>query len=174
ATHYLEMTRSGYFKALLTLRHFVRAASDRYFSVDQGAMNLDLFLMTPRVSSPMGPGSDSETVPVMFGKLHTYLVDSSQFGFEPVLMNDFEKVYCYLPSMRGEDPDKRHLNQFFHCEAEVRGGREVLLPVIEGYIRALCDALLQMPNIIERISVSPGATTAALTRAASLPSFKQI
>ena len=173
-THYVELTRSGYFKALLILRHYIMATSDFYFASNQGATNVDLFMMTPSVSSPMGPGSDSETIPVTFGNLHTYLVDSSQFGFEPLLMNGMEKVYCYLPSMRGENPDKRHLNQFFHCEAEVKGDREVLIPIIEGYIKALCQTLTQMPNIIERISRDSEATNATLARVASLSSFKQI
>ena len=69
----------------------------------------------------MGPGSDSEVIPIKFGKYNSFLVDSSQFGFEPLLLNKLDKVYCYLPSMRGENPDKRHLNQFFHCEAEIKG-----------------------------------------------------
>lgn len=73
-------------------------------------------MLTPSVSSPTGPISDSEVIKIKFGKYDSYLVDSSQFGFEPLLLNRLDRVYCYLPSMRGENPDKRHLNQFFHCE----------------------------------------------------------
>jgi len=61
-------------------------------------------MLTPSVSSPMGPGSDSEAIELQFGDLSTFLTDSSQFGFEPLIMNGLDKVYCYLPSMRGEDP----------------------------------------------------------------------
>ena len=115
------------------------------------AKNVDLFMMTPSVSSPMGPGSDSEAIQIKFGNLNTNLVDSSQFGFEPLLLNGFDKVYCYLPSMRGENPDKRHLNQFFHCEAEIKGTLNDLIPIIETYIKTLCETVLLMPNIIDKI-----------------------
>lgn len=172
-THYLELTRSGYFRALLTLRHFIKLASDRFFS-ENGATNIDLFMMTPSISSPMGPGSDSETIPITFGELHTYLVDSSQFGFEPLLMNGMDKVYCYLPSMRGENPDKRHLNQFFHCEAEIKGKLEDLTPLIESYIKFVSKTLLEMPNILGNLSTSPQGTKDMLERVAALNNFKQI
>ena len=132
ATHYIEVGKSKYFRELTILRHHIKMASDYYWSKVQGAYNVDLFMMTPSVSSPMGPGSDSEAVEIKFGDLHTYLIDSSQFGFEPILLNDIEKVYCYLPSMRGENPDKRHLNQFFHCEAEIKGTLQDLKPQIQN------------------------------------------
>lgn len=174
ATHYAELTHSGYFRALLALRHYIKAASDFYFSSKQGATNVDLFIMTPSISSPMGPGSDSEVIQIAFGKSHTYLVDSSQFGFEPLLMNGMDKVYCYLPSMRGEDPDKRHLNQFFHCEAEIKGSFEELIPIIEGYVKSLCKILTWMPNIVGRISKNPETTRAMLSRVLAVESFKRI
>lgn len=173
-THYLDLTRSGYFRALLVLRHHIRATSDFYFASNHGATNVDLFMMTPSISSPMGLGSDSEAIPITFGELKTNLVDSSQFGFEPLLMNGMDKVYCYLPSMRGENPDKRHLNQFFHCEAEIKGGLEELIPIIENYVKFLCEALTWMPNIIERISQEPEITNTALSRLSSISSFKRI
>lgn len=174
STHYVELTRSAYFRALLVFRHYMKSASDLFFSHEHNATNFDLFMMTPSVSSPMGPGSDSETIPITFGELHTHLVDSSQFGFEPLLMNGMDKVYCYLPSMRGENPDKRHLNQFFHCEAEIKGSLEDLIPIIEGYIKSLCETLTWMPNIIERLSKDPEATQAMLSRVLSVQSFRQI
>jgi aspartyl/asparaginyl-tRNA synthetase len=100
----------------------------------------------------MGPGSDSEPIPFKFGELDTYLVDSSQFGFEPLLLNGLDKVYCYLPSMRGEDSDYRHLNQFFHCEMEIRGELDMLIPIIERYVKVLAEALLRMENMLRKIS----------------------
>lgn len=152
-THYLELTRSGYFHALVILRHHIKIMSDYYFGVECEAKNVDLFMLTPSLSSPMGSGSDSEAIPIKFGKYDSSLVDSSQFGFEPLLLNGFEKVYCYLPSMRGENPDKRHLNQFYHCEAEIKGDIEQLIPIIEGYIKILVEVMALMPNIVKIISL---------------------
>jgi len=154
-THYLKLTRSKYFNALVVLRHYTKIASDYYFNVKEGAMCIDLFMLTPSISSPMGPGSDSKVIPVKFGRYTTNLVDSSQFGFEPLLLNGINKVYCYLPSMRGEKPDKRHLNQFFHCESEIKGTLEDIIPVVEGYVRTLAETFLTMPCVLERISSDP-------------------
>ena len=49
-THYLELTKSHYFKALIFLRHYVKVVSDYYFDVIQGAKNVDLFMLTPSIS----------------------------------------------------------------------------------------------------------------------------
>ena len=174
SSHYIEITRSGYFRALTIVRHYIRQSSDYYFSRECNAKNVDLFMLTPSVSSPLGAGSDSEAIEILFGNLHTYLVDSSQFGFEPLLLNGFDRVYCYLPSMRGEDPDKRHLNQFFHCEAEIIGSLEDLIPLVEGYIRALCETIISMPHIIDMISVNPEATKTILTNVIKQNSFQRI
>ncbi len=61
-THYLELTRSKYFQALLVLRHHFKMISDDYFGNELGAKNIDLFMLTPSISSPTGPGSDSEPI----------------------------------------------------------------------------------------------------------------
>ena len=173
-THYLDLTKSKYFEALVFLRHYIKLTSDYYFSVEQKAKNVDLFMLTPSVSSPMGPGSDSEAIPIKFGTLNSYLVDSSQFGFEPLLLNGIEKVYCYLPSMRGEDPDKRHLNQFFHCEAEIQGDIKKLIPIIEGFVRRLSHTTLLMKNIVNNISLDPLRTRAALEKILASKSFPEM
>ena len=173
-THYIELTRSDYFRALITLRHYIKIISDYYFGVECGAKNIDLFMLTPSISSPMGSGSDSETIPIKFGKYDSNLVDSSQFGFEPLLLNEIDKVYCYLPSMRGEKPDKRHLNQFYHCEAEIKGDIEQLIPMIEKYIKILAEALILMPNILERISLNFWKTTVTLNKVLELKKFPEI
>ncbi|HBO16808.1 MAG: hypothetical protein UR69_C0001G0227 [Candidatus Moranbacteria bacterium GW2011_GWE2_35_2-] len=150
--HYKHLCDSDYYRALIVLRHYIKIISDFYFSEKQKAKNIDLFMFTPSISSPMGPGSDSKPVPIKFGNLKTFLVDSSQFGFEPLLLNGLEKVYCYLPSMRGEDSDKRHLNQFYHCEMEMKGRLDDLLPIVEGYIRTLAEVIFTMNNIVKKIS----------------------
>lgn len=150
--HYKHLCDSSYYHALIILRHYIKIVSDFYFSEKQKAKNIDLFMFTPSISSPMGPGSDSKPMPIKFGNLNTFLVDSSQFGFEPLIMNGFDKVYCYLPSMRGEDNDKRHLSQFYHCELEMKGGLDKLLPIIENYVKTLSESFLLMDNIMDKIS----------------------
>lgn len=173
-THHLELTQNGYFRALITLRHYIKIISDYYFGYKQNAKNIDLFMFTPSISSPMGSGSDSEAIPIKFGKHNLNLVDSSQFGLEPLLLNGIDKVYCYLPSMRGEKPNKRHLNQFFHCEAEIKGGMERLIPIIEGYIKILAETLLLLPNILEKISLNFKETTSTLNKILRLKKFPEI
>lgn len=174
AEHYLELTKTKYYKALLILRHYIKAVSDYYFGVELSAKNIDLFMLTPSISSPMGSGSDSEPMPIQFGDLRTFLTDSSQFGFEPLLMNGLDKVYCYLPSMRGEDSDKRHLNQFFHCEAEIIGSLEDLLPIVENYIKKLAATLLKMPDIVSGISKNPNRSLLVLKQLSESKGFSRL
>lgn len=173
-TYVADLTRHRYFDALLVLRHYVQAISHHYFSSEQGAKNADLFMLTPSVSSPMGPGSDSEPITVTFGGLQTHLVDSSQFGFEPLLLQSPGIVYCYLPSMRGEDPDARHLNQFYHCEAEMTGGIEDVMPVVEGYVRRLSEMLSVLGPTIQAVSDAPEASVAAFATIAQVERFPRI
>jgi len=173
-SHVKELTKSDYFRALLILRHYVKSISDHYFGVEQGAKNVDLFMMTPSISSPVGSGSDSEAIPIVFGKLATFLTDSSQFGFEPLLMNGFDKVYCYLPSMRGEDYDNRHLNQFFHCELEIKGRMEELIPIIEQYVKKLSATILLLNNVVDRISQASEITKKYLNKILSADKFPEI
>ncbi len=172
-SYYDDVTRHPYFDALIVLRHYIKVASDAYWGQVVGAKNVDLFMMTPSVSSPMGPGSDSEAIAIKFGALDTYLVDSSQFGFEPLLFQNLDKVYCYLPSMRGEDPDNRHLNQFFHCEAEIVGALEDLKPLIEGYIKALAEISIALLPLVRLLSKDPRKTEQALRDVLQASSFNR-
>ncbi len=166
-----DVVKNKYFAALVIVRHYVKLASDAYWS-EVGAFNVDLFMLTPSVSSPMGPGSDSEVINIQFGKYHTNLTDSSQFGFEP-LMFHLDKAYCYLPSMRGEDPDARHLNQFFHCEAEVVGTLDELLPSVEGYVQALAMIFMTLAPIIELMSIDFSKTEQALQNIIKAKNFNK-
>jgi asparaginyl-tRNA synthetase len=166
-----DLVSNKYFAALTILRHYIKFASDAYWS-SVGAKNIDLFMLTSSASSPMGPGSDSEVITIQFGKYKTNLIDSSQFGFEPLLFH-IDKAYCYLPSMRGESPDARHLNQFFHCEAEIVGTLENLLPLVEGYIRTLSQTLIALTQIVELMSIDFTKTDFALRSVISADSFQR-
>lgn len=173
-TYVADLTRHRYFAALLVLRHFVQAISHSYFSSEHGAKNVDLFVLTPSVSSPMGPGSDSKPVSVTFGGLQTHLVDSSQFGFEPLLLQSPGMVYCYSPSMRDEDPDARHLNQFYQCESEMTGDLEDIIPVVEGYVRRLCEMLRVLAPTVQTVSDMPEASLAAFATVVQTERFPRI
>ena len=173
STHYLEITRDPYFDALILLRHYLKRASDEYFGNIVGAKNVDLFMLTPSVSSPMGYGSDSEVVPIQLGDQLIYLADSSQFGFEPLLFQGNDKLYCYLPSIRGENPDERHLNQFYHCEAEIIGTLDELIPIAEGYIMSLAEMCLTLLPMINKMAINAPATENALRAIISEKSFSQ-
>lgn len=94
------------------------------------------------VSSPMAMGSDSLPVQIsLFGR-KVFLADSMQFQLEYILRQGHFGVYYVMPTFRGEDPGVRHLNQFFHAEAEVCCGHEELMALIEEYLRTLGAALL--------------------------------
>lgn len=173
-THYLDLTKSKYYKALVVFRHLIKVASDYYFGVKQGVQNMDLFMFTSSISSPMGPGSNSKPITIRLGKHKTFLVDSSQFGFEPLLLNGFKKVYCYLPSMRGENCDNRHLSQFYHCEMEMVGTLDDLYPIIEGYIKMLAETVFLLDNIVERISTNPKRTRGFLKEIIKADKFPKI
>lgn len=167
-----DVAEHEYFAALEVIRHYLKLTSDAYW-IELGAKNVDLFMLTPSASSPMGPGSDSEVIGVQFGKFHTNLTDSSQFGLEP-LMFHFDRLYCYLPSMRGENPDHRHLNQFFHCEVEIVGILEELLPLVEGYVRSLSKTMLTLAPLIKLMSVDFEKTSIALSSIVASGSFQKI
>lgn len=166
-----DVVKNKYFAALAIVRHYVKLTSDTYWS-DFGAVNVDLFMLTPSSSSPTGPGSDSEVISIQFGKYQINLTDSSQFGFEP-LMFHLDKAYCYLPSMRGKDPDARHLNQFFHCEAEIVGTLDELLPSVEGYVRALARIFIALTPIIRLISIDFSKTEQALQNIINAKNFNK-
>jgi len=78
-------------------------------------------ITTGAISSPTEPASDSLPVSIsLFGQT-TYLADSMQFHLEYLLRHAQHGVFYIMPSFRGEQPDERHLNQFFHVEAEMVG-----------------------------------------------------
>lgn len=87
------------------------------------------------VTSPMGLGSDSLPVSIhLFGE-KTFLADSMQFHLEYILRQGKKSgVFYIMPTFRGEDPDERHLNQFYHIEAEIIGGLEKVINLLNEYL----------------------------------------
>jgi len=129
--HIDNLIDDPYYEKLILLRNLLSMKIDSYFQ-SLHAPRVDLYMVTGSVSSPMGKGSDSEPWPVTMGNIDTYLVDSAQFGMEPLVQKNFDMVYCYLPSFRGETPDNTHLNQFYHCEAELKGPLSQCMKIVEG------------------------------------------
>ncbi len=100
-------------------------------------------ITTGSISSPMGLGSDSLPVEVnLFGK-PTYLADSMQFQLEYMLRQNKKGVFYIMPTFRGEDPDTRHLNQFYHSEAEIVGDLQDVMQIVGKYVYRLTSEILK-------------------------------
>ena len=162
--HYLDLAQEPFFYFLLNLRHVLKLSVDKYFAEQVGATGADLYMYTSAISSPMGPGSNSEVIPFEFGGKTTNLTDSSQFGFEPLLLNDFRHLYCFLPSLRGERPDARHLNQFYHAEYEGRVGLDEVLEIASGLVFSFFETLRANLAVVNALSRNPGLSEAYIDR----------
>lgn len=162
--HYLSVASNPYFLYLTKLRDILKEVTDDYFRYCVNAVNVDLYLTSQSVSSPMGQGSNSEPVHVKIFDQRTHLVDSSQFGFEPMLMNEFDHVYCFLPSFRGEDADNRHLNQFYHAEYEGSLGLSGAQQIANCYVVSLARALLANESLLRALSRDANLSVAFLKK----------
>ncbi|PRY37518.1 asparagine synthetase A [Umezawaea tangerina] len=132
----------------------VHASGDFYRARDISPVLMPITVNS--VSSPMGLGSDSLPVRIdLFGD-PTYLADSMQFQLEFMLRMGLPGAYYIMPTFRGEDPDSSHLNQFFHSEAEIAGGLDDVMRLVEGYVTALCSRLLDSPVADDIADVAGG------------------
>jgi len=136
-----KLISDDYYKYLLSVRDLVSKSCDEFFKKNE-AKKVDLYLITNSASSPMGRGSDSKPLYINFGGRRTCLADSSQFGMEPLVLKHFDIVYCYLPSFRGEKPDNEHLNQFFHCEAEMRGDLKRAIRIASALVKHIAKNVM--------------------------------
>ncbi|SDH49283.1 asparaginyl-tRNA synthetase/beta-aspartyl-peptidase (threonine type) [Actinokineospora alba] len=139
--HFVSALSSPWYRTVTTVNSvLVKATNDFYAGRDIIPVLMPITVSS--VSSPMGLGSDSLPVDIeLFGE-RTFLADSMQFQLEFMLRHDVPGAYYIMPTFRGEDPDSTHLNQFFHSEAEIVGGYEDVLRLVEDYLRGLCGALL--------------------------------
>lgn len=139
--YYLKVPRDDWYKAIADIQSDISFFSCDFFR-KQGLKTLQLPLTTTSISSPMGLGSDSTPVEVELFGIKTFLSDSEQFLLEYGCRIFNKGCFCNMPSHRGENPDKTHLSQFYHAEAEIIGSRDEAMDLAEKYIRYLALELL--------------------------------
>lgn len=175
----LWQTGTGYHRELLT-NPWYRGVANLQNSLSEltldfwrtrNAQTLHLPVTTGSISSPMGRGSDSTPVAVHLGGVHTYLADSMQFMLELGCRITGTDCYYVMPSFRGESCDRTHLSQFFHSEAEIRGGLPDVMNVVEQYLGFLTAGMLDRHADLIR---SLGGGLGHLERMAGSPTFHQL
>jgi asparaginyl-tRNA synthetase len=141
--HFDAVFTSDWFQAVSTTScRIVQAAFE--FLCSRGLRPVLVPITTGSISSPMGLGSDSEPVSVnLFGE-DVYLADSAQFMLEHRLRTHRDGVFYIMSSFRGEDPDSRHLNQFFHIEAEICGGLQEVISLVDDLVRHIVWSVLSL------------------------------
>jgi asparaginyl-tRNA synthetase len=138
---FLKILDDPMFRLLVDLQDLVTGATTDFWR-HEGARNMHLPITTSSVSSPMGLGSDSLPVKIDLFGVSTYLADSMQFLLEYGCRLSADGAWYLMPSFRGEDADRTHLNQFFHSEAEIAGGLDDVMEVAERYVRYLAQQVL--------------------------------
>lgn len=113
------------------------------FYANEGIEPVLFPITTGSVSSPMGLGSDSLPVQFNLNDLEVYLADSMQFSLEIGARLNKKGAYYIMPTFRGEDIDARHLNEFAHSEAEIRGKLEDAMQLAERYVKFMTRGLLK-------------------------------
>lgn len=139
--HFSTVLNNPWYQLIFKLSGEIVYATNDFFRA-KGFMPALAPVTAQSITSPMGLGSDSLPVSVeLFGR-PTYLVDSMQFHLEYLLRQYPHGVFYIMPTFRAEESDSRHLNEFFHIEAEINGGFEQNIATVEGLIQAYVDSIL--------------------------------
>lgn len=141
ASHYLEAMDNAWYRSLMALQSDIAAGTEAFFR-QKGMRSTMLPITTTSISSPMGLGSDSLPVEVEIAGEKTYLADSMQFMLEYALRLQPQGVFYIMPSFRGEGHDERHLNQFYHSEAEIPGTLQDVMSLVDEYLLFLAKEIL--------------------------------
>jgi asparaginyl-tRNA synthetase len=141
ASHLETLLSSPWYRDLAAILSEVSFGTHSFFHAG-GAQGALFPVTTGAVSSPMGRGSDSTPVQTTIDGQRHYLADSMQFVLELGVRLWEAPVYYIMPSFRGEPVDRRHLQQFFHVEAELQGRLDDVIALVEGYLYSLCQHLL--------------------------------
>lgn len=139
--HFTAALSHPWYTIITKLNGLISYATNDYFRA-QGYLPALMPITSEAVTSPMGLGSNSLPVSIDLFDKTTYLADSMQFHLEYMLRQHPEGVFYIMPTFRGEDSDARHLNQFFHIEAEFCGKLDDLIKTIEGLLRAYTGSIL--------------------------------
>src|SRR5690606_30020588 len=139
--HFTSALSHPWYQIITKLNGLISYATHDYFR-EKGFLPALMPITSEAVTSPMGLGSDSLPVAVQLFDQPTYLADSMQFHLEYMLRQHPHGVFYIMPTFRGEDSDARHLNQFFHIEAEFCGKLDDLIKTIEGLLEHYTSAIL--------------------------------
>ncbi|MEU1844668.1 amino acid--tRNA ligase-related protein [Micromonospora sediminicola] len=162
--------RSDWYGLIADLHDVVHTETVRYAAA-KGLKHLFLPITTRTVTCPTALGSDAEPVPVTVGGVRTYLADSMQFALEYGCRVAPGGCYTIMPSFRGEQPDKTHLGQYAHSEAEIPGDLDALIVYVTGYVKALAGAVLE--TVGGRLEAARGDVS-HLVRMVETASFEQL
>ncbi|MCB0747888.1 MAG: asparaginase [Ignavibacteriae bacterium] len=135
-----RVLNSDWYKIISILLSEIQQTTNEFYRENyEGFVNIPVPITCSSISSPFGLGSDSEPVQIKLFNKKVFLSDSMQFHLEYLIRQGFNGVYYIMPTFRGEDPDCRHLNQFFHSEVELKGDLIKILEVAELYVRKLAS-----------------------------------
>ncbi|MBU1143198.1 MAG: asparagine synthetase A [Firmicutes bacterium] len=139
---YLKVVDSKWYSLILKICDEINHCTHSFFR-DQGIKSVFLPITTGSISSPIGLSSDSLPVGIEIAGIKTYLADSMQFLLEYSCRLTEKGTYYIMPSFRGEQLDERHLNQFFHSEAEIKGELSDVITLVENYLKFLTTKLIE-------------------------------
>ncbi len=142
SSHFIEAVKSKWYRHIVELDNLISYYTTLFYK-KEGMKTLFLPITTNSISSPMGRGSDSSPVMISLFDVDTYLADSMQFLLEFGCRLFPEGCYYLMPSFRGEQADERHLCQFYHSEAEIVGGLDDVIALVERYVRYLTTNILK-------------------------------
>ncbi|WP_078901122.1 amino acid--tRNA ligase-related protein [Actinacidiphila yeochonensis] len=170
AGYHRMILANPWYRGVATLQNAVSELTSDFWR-GRRARTMHLPVTTGSISSPMGRGSDSTPVSVDLGGVRTYLADSMQFMLELGCRVSGTDCYYVMPSFRGEPSDPTHLSQFFHSEAEIRGGLTSVIEVVQDYLRFVTAGLLEAEA---DLVLSLGGRLDHLERLAGSPVFHQL
>lgn len=153
---YLKAIDEPWYKVIIELQNLISVETTKFYQ-RKGILTMFLPVTTGSISSPMGKGSDSTPVKINLEGVSTYLADSMQFLLEYGCRFNEKGVYYVMPSFRGEKADERHLCQFYHSEAEIKGNLNDVMRLVEQYIKYLSKQIVnkmgdKLRNLIGDIS----------------------
>lgn len=153
--HFVEAIENPWFRSIFQLQAQFVVATFNFFS-QRNILPALMPVTCQSVSSPMGLGSDSVPVSIRLHGKETFLADSMQFHLEFILRHSQSGVFYIMPTFRGEEPDRTHLNEFFHSEVEIRGTLDDIMSLVNEYITHCSRHLLETSSVL--IASAAGTT----------------